>query len=67
MVAHCTVAAEVRCLQMLLTRLGRILNEQPPSGPRNEVVALVESLSRLEVQKRRCELLIQACWNPCLY
>ena len=52
-----THAEEVRYLQMLLTRLGRILSESPPSGPRDEVVALVESLSSLQVQICSCGLL----------
>jgi hypothetical protein len=36
--------------QLLLTRLGRLLAEHPPSGPRDEVVSLLEALSSLEVR-----------------
>jgi len=48
---------------MLLTRVGRILSEQPPSGPRGEVVALVESLSSLQVLISSCGLLTPSVLN----
>ena len=35
---------------MLLTRLGRVLSEHPPSSPCNDVVALLEALSSLQVR-----------------
>ena len=36
--------------QLLLTRLGRLLAEHPPSGPQDEVVSVLEALSSLQVR-----------------